>query len=103
MIETENREYFFIASIVMHKPSNQAYSKPNDDVVKWFHAKLGDFNMHTCIYKIIDPELASYSVPFNAKISLLDKDIVGLFTKGMKYKIYRGQEEVGTIELIQVL
>jgi hypothetical protein len=103
MIEIENREYFFIASIVMRKPSNQAYSKPQDDVVKWFYAKLDDSVMHTCIYKIIDSALANYSIPFKAKISLLDKDIVGLFTKAKQYKIYRGQEEFGTIELIQVL
>ncbi len=103
MIETEGRKSDFIANIIMKRPENQDYDNPANDVVKWFHIKIEPSKLFTCIYQIIDTEKSSYGIPFKARISLLESEILELIKENALYKIYRGPEEIGTLELVERL
>lgn len=99
---TEKRSYHYIAKINLKR--SHVLDKncmPYEDKVNWLFLKIGEYHF-SFIYKINEPLKSKYEEPFVAYISFTMIETVKEIVKlGVFYKILRGQENIGTIELVE--
>ncbi|GIJ94919.1 hypothetical protein CAPN002_21370 [Capnocytophaga stomatis] len=95
-----DRKYHFNALLFIKKsiflPNT---TSPKDDVVNWLFLQIEE-NLYGFVYKTLNENFAQYEKPFDVEISIFAFDFmktsIGL---GNVYKVFRGQEEVGWIEI----
>lgn len=101
---SENREYHYIGKLEVHKSKVLgAPNIPKDDKVNWLFLQIEE-RQYSFVYKIIEPLEARYDKPYNAKLSFTMIEVVRNIIKlNHTYVILRGEESVGTLNLVEIL
>lgn len=77
--------------------------KPNEDQVNWLFLSIHGQHF-SFVYKIENPENATYKRPFRASLSFTVIEVVSKIVELQKsYEALRGQELIGTVKLINSL
>lgn len=102
MLSTD-REFHFIGELKIKKSRVLPADKmPKDDEVNWMFIELDETNRCGFVYKIEDPNLAKYNIPFAVRIAITFYDLVkDKLELNKTYSVMRGEEKVGIIKLIQ--
>lgn len=74
-----------------------------EDVVNWFFLKIGDY-LYGFVYEALDRNTAQYEQSFDVEISIFAFDVMKEKIKlDNVYKVFRGQEEIGLLKIIDFL
>ena len=101
---SEDRTFHYLGRLnikrsLVFKENNQ----PKDDKVNWLFLKLGE-EQFSFVYRIEEPLTAVYERPFNISLSfLMIERVKELIKLNFSYQVLRGEEIIGTIEIIDSL
>lgn len=101
---SENRKYSFIGKLNLKRSQvlNER-CEPKDDKVNWLFLNTGK-QQFSFIYKIEEPVKAKYNMPFKAQMAFTMIEIAkNILELEHDYEILRGQELIGTVNLIESL
>jgi hypothetical protein len=101
---TENRKYDFVGELTLKRSRVLSeHCQPKEDTVNWLFLKDGE-RQFSFVYKIQDPSNAKYGESFRISLSFTMKETVERSLEiGHIYKILRGEEEVGIVNIISVI
>lgn len=98
------REYHYIGEALLRRSSVKGSSAlPKDDIVKWLFMQVDD-RQYSFTYEITQPQDALYEQTFELKLSFLKIEaIIPIVRIGHTYKVYRGLEEIGAVQITKKL
>ena len=100
-----NREFQYLGELVIKKSiSINKQSKPKDDQCNWLFLKIGVYT-YSFVYTINKPNNATYNKPFLIEMAFTveEEKIKEIIKIGENYEIYRGQEYIGNVIIINKL
>lgn len=100
-----NRKFHFVGDLnIKRSKFLKSDSLPKDDEINWMFIELDQTNRFSFVYKIEEPLIANYNIPFKIKIAItfyeLIKDVLEM---NKTYSVMRGEEKIGTIKLTKLL
>lgn len=103
MIPSE-RTYHYKVELLLSRSHVLKYNNSlKDDIVNWLFAHIGD-SKYGFVYKIEEVESASFEQPFLADASFLAIEFVtGLLKLGDTYEVSRGEEQIGSLKIVEIL
>jgi hypothetical protein len=102
---SENRTYHAIGKLSISKSRILSEGqRPKDDKQNWLFLCVKD-RRFSFVYKIEQPELASYCAPFGIIMAFtVDDGIVRNFVnQNFAYDVLRGEEVIGSVEIVEFL
>lgn len=102
---SENRIYHAIGMLnVSRSRALNNDLRPKDDKQNWLFLDVGH-RRFSFVYKIDQPGLAKYNTPFKIILAFtIDYDVVTKFVyQNRAYDVLRGEEDIGSIEILEFL
>lgn len=101
---SENRKFHFIAELKLHKSRVlKMQTLPKEDVINWLFLTLDNIQ-YSFVYKIENPENAEYEKPFRVFLAFTAFELLkSIIRFNQVYPVMRGQEEIGEVEILEIL
>jgi hypothetical protein len=101
---TENRKYNFVGELTLNRSHVlDEQSQPKDDKVNWLFLNTGE-RQFSFVYKIENPLDAKYDKPFKAELAFtMIEAVKEIIQLNHTYEVLRGQENVGTLSIVDIL
>ncbi|WP_271782606.1 hypothetical protein [Aquimarina algiphila] len=95
--------YQYLAHLNIKKSKAIESNFPFEDKVNWLFLEKEE-KQYSFIYNIKSPKTSLYNSPFEIEVKFLMYDeLKNIIELERDYKVYRGEEEIGTIKLLDVI